>query len=74
MKFPHFLSSFSIYNRNPGHWDISTSKEGRIYRIRGELDHVILIDERIDTPPNDPLIFKSLKECMSYLLTLLMTE
>jgi hypothetical protein len=66
---PRRLTGFSVYYRNPGHWDVNTFR-GREFRIRGEGKSVMVSDER-DASRSDPeargwKYFKSVETALSW--------
>ncbi len=65
-------NQFTLYRRNPYHWDVNTSLT-RLFRIRGQPGNVILYDERPESP--EPVrTFRSIQTCMSYICDELMGE
>lgn len=52
--------------RGPGHWDVYAYGE-RLFKIRGEIDRPVLIDERTITATQ--LSFGSVKKCMSHIFS-----
>lgn len=70
---------FSVGYRNPGHWDICTSQRGgRAFRIRGEPDNVLVLDERemdsLPPHPREPRRFRSVGAAMAWCAEELMHE
>lgn len=67
-------TNFSVHKRNPGHWDITTRDDGRIFRIRGGPSNYKVYDERPEDS-GDPITgFKTIDLCMSYICSELMFE
>lgn len=68
------ISHFSVYRRNYGHWDIS-SKEGRLFRLRGGPGQWDVIDERVGKGQNSTMLsFKDQSAAMAYVCAELMHE
>lgn len=69
------MDNFSVYYRNPGHWDICTDV-GRVFRIRGGPGNYQTMDERDDKyrKPDAIKQFKTLTACMIYICDELMYE
>lgn len=67
------LNSFSVCRRNSGHWDITTTKEGRIFRIRGGPGKYWVSDERTRVATESKK-FKTVELCMAYICSELMYE
>lgn len=65
------MSGFSVYCRNPGHWDI-TNSEGRLFRIRGGPGKYLAMDER--EKPYPVTEFKTITACMAFITDTLMFE
>lgn len=66
------ISHFSIYRRNVGHWDVSDSETGRLFRIRGEPGRFLAMDER--EKPYPVTEFKTMAECVTFITDQLMNE
>lgn len=63
--------SFSVAQRDKGHWDI-TSREGRLFRIRGEYPKFIVYDERPNSQRKETKEFLTERDCMIYICDILM--
>lgn len=70
------MRDFSVYERNPGHWDIYINNVGRVFKIRGNHGIQIVIDTRNPKPsiPHKSIEFKTVQACMSYICDELMFE
>lgn len=67
-------TDFSVYRRNNGHWDIS-SKDGRLFRLRGGPSQWDVIDERVGKGQNSTMLsFKDQSAAMAYVCSELMHE
>lgn len=65
---------FSVYKRNPGHWDVC-NQQGRLFRVRGVPGSYVVMDERVERRPNSKILdFKTISSCMSYICDELMFE
>jgi hypothetical protein len=68
---------FCVGRRNVGHWDVTT-QWGRAFRIRGDAEIVLVLDERKNDAlpdfPREPLRFRSLGAAMLYISEELMRE
>lgn len=65
-------NTFIVRKRNTGHWDISTPRQGRIFRIRGGPGKYLAMDGRCRPGVNRE--FKTLTTCMAYICEELMYE
>jgi len=63
---------FTVDYRNPGHWDISTRRDGRLFTIRGEPGDVIVHDTRARGGPSRE--FKNVADAMTCVCEELMWE
>lgn len=69
------IKGFSIYRRNPGHWDVSSRDHGRLFRPRGGPGQWDVIDERPGKGQNSTLMpFKEQSAAMAYICAELMHE
>ena len=60
--------AFSVFYRNPGHWDIVTGN-ARAFRIRGEEGAVTVYDEREDKSrphPREPINFRTVNLSLAW--------
>lgn len=64
--------NFSVIKRNYGHWDITNSERGRVFRIRGTPGDFWAMDER--EQPYPVTKFKTITACMSFITDELMHE
>ncbi len=76
---PPAPTGFSVGWRNPGHWDIVTTRRGgRAFRIRGEPGAVTVLDERtmdhLPPHPREPRRFRSVALAMAWCAEELMHE
>ncbi len=67
-------TNFSVIHRNFGHWDIATSKEGRIFRIRGGPGRYWVADERETNTRQETKYFNTVGLCMAYICDILTYE
>jgi len=66
-------TSFSVYYRNPGHWDIYDLNGGsRKYRIRGQAGNFSVLDE--DNPEIKRKGYATVNDAMSWICSTLMVE
>ena len=68
------IDSFSVIHRNPGHWDIYTSEEGRLFAIRGGPGKYYIRDEREMKNSNGNKEFKTVESCFNYIINELTFE
>lgn len=70
------IPHFSIGNRGPGHWDITSRDHGRLFRLRGGPGQWDVIDERQGKGQNStmPPPFKDQSAAMAYICAELMHE
>ena len=64
--------NFTVTYRNPGHWDMYTKNEGRIFRIRGGPGKYLAMNEMGKS--STVTEFKTLSACMTYICDQLMSE
>ncbi|MGH0003129.1 hypothetical protein ACQU0X_23925 [Pseudovibrio ascidiaceicola] len=67
------ISHFNVYRRNIGHWDIS-SKDGRLFRLRGGPGEWEIYNERKGKERMPTLKFKDQGTAMAYVCSELMHE
>lgn len=66
------MQSFSVVYRNPGHWDICSSRE-RLFRIRGDIGRICVMDERKEFR-KETLNFRTVAAAFAYISDILMFE
>lgn len=70
------MQDFSTIYRNPGHWDI-VNKNGRLFRIRGDIGDVWVSDERPmigEVGRREAMKFRTVAAAMAYITDILMFE
>jgi hypothetical protein len=70
------MNGFTVHRRNFGHWDITNSAQGRLFRLRGGPGQWDVIDERKGKGQNSTMTppFKEQSAAMSYICAELMHE
>lgn len=68
------MNGFSVIYRNPGHWDIVRSGEGRLFCICGDIGCVFVYDERKNGNRGPQVDFKTVSAAFAYISDILMFE
>lgn len=68
------MQGFSVIYRNPGHWDIARGGEGRLFRIRGDIGRVYVMDERDSSVRKETITFRTVQSAFAYIADELMFE
>lgn len=67
------IENFSVFRRNPGHWDITCREKGRLFCLRGGPGKWCVLDER-PAYRGECTTFKEQSAAMSYICAELMHE
>lgn len=69
------ILGFSVFRRNPGHWDVTSKEHGRLFRLRGGPSQWDVIDERRGKGKNSTMLrFREQSAAMAYICAELMHE